>query len=103
MPEPRKQKIGNLKEVIGQCLDVGRYLDTRHAHLRQWQRLIKRPEILYVLKHGYHEKGKDTYEEAYREWNYSIRGKTPDGRELRVVISFEAMYLIIITAVDLGL
>lgn len=103
MPEKQKLKIGDLKKVVGQYLDAGRYLDTRHSHFRQRHRLIKRPEILYVLRHGYHEKKRDTYEKTHQEWNYAIRGKTPDGRELRIVISFEAMDLIIITAIDLGL
>lgn len=100
MPESRKQKIVNVKEAVEQCLDVGRYLDTCHAHFRQWQRFIRRPEILYVLRHGYHEKRKDAYQEAYQEWNYAIRGKTLDGRDLRVIVSFKEMHLIIITAMD---
>lgn len=103
MSKQKKPKIGNLKGILEQCLDAGRYLDTRHAHFRRQQRLIRRPEILHVLKHGYHEKRRDIYEETYQEWNYAIRGKTPDGRELRVIVSFEEMDLIIITAIDLGL
>lgn len=36
-------------------------------------------------------------------WNYAIRGRTIDGRSLRIVISFEADgVLLIITAIDLG-
>lgn len=48
-----------------------------------------------------HEKAKDAYQERYKNWNYAIRGKTVDDRELRVVVSFEENGLWIITLIDL--
>lgn len=83
------------------CLEKGSYLDTRHAIDRQNERQIARPEILYVLKNGYHEKRKDKFDEAYKSWNYSVRGKTVDRRELRVIVSFDESGMLIITAIDL--
>ena len=38
---------------------------------------------------------------AYQGWNYSIRGKATDKRNLRVVISFDESGLLIITVVVL--
>ena len=87
--------------IVHACVEDGRYLDTRHATDRQYERKVNRPEILYVLKHGYHEKKKDKFDEYYQAWNYSVRGKTVDRRELRVVVSFDPSGMLIITAIEL--
>lgn len=78
-----------------------RYLDTRHATQRQSERNVTRPEILYALVNGFHEKRKDKFEESYNAWNYSIRGKTIDARSLRIIVSFDENDMLIITAIDL--
>lgn len=57
--------------------------------------------MLYVIRHGYHEKRKDSFSEEYQGWNYAIRGKTIDRRSLRVVVSFDESGMLIITAIDL--
>ena len=88
-------------DQIRLCIEKGSYLDTRHAIDRQNERQITRPEILYVLKNGYHEKRKDKFDESYNSWNYSVRGKTVDRRELRVIVSFDESGMLIITAIDL--
>ena len=75
-------------------------MDTRHALERQDERRINRPEILYVLKHGHHEKSKDTFSEFHHSWNYSVRGETVDRRELRVIVSFDEDGMLIITALE---
>jgi len=55
-----------------------------------------------VLREGFHEKRKDKYEELYKAWSYSIRGKTVDNRRLRIVVSFDSKTgMLIITAIDL--
>jgi Domain of unknown function (DUF4258) len=96
------EKLLNLMSVIRACIEDGRYLDTRHAFERQDERRISRPEILYVLKNGHHEKKKDKFDEFHREWNYAVQGKTVDRRNLRVIVSFdEASGMLIITAIEL--
>jgi Domain of unknown function (DUF4258) len=96
-------KIDRLLERIRTALDTGRFLDTVHITQRQAERQITRPEMLYVLRHGWHEKRKDVFDTRYQAWNYAIRGKTIDGRHLRVVVSFEEeTRLLIITAIALG-
>lgn len=82
------------------AIEKGDYWDTSHAALRKSQRKILRSEMEYVLETGWHEKKKDTLDEFYQAWNYAIRGKTIDERELRIIISFENKMLII-TAIDL--
>lgn len=98
----RPPKIANLLDVIRECLDRGRYLDTRHATDRQLERDITRPEVVYVLRGGHHEKSKDRFDEQYGAWNYSVRGRTIDRREIRIIVSLEETTgMLIITAIDL--
>ena len=79
-----------------------------HALQRQVERQITRPEYLHALRTGYHEARKDEYREEYRAWSYSIRGDTVDGRDIRVVVSFEKVadksdeLLLIITVVEVS-
>jgi hypothetical protein len=96
-------KMDRLMEKVAECLDAGRYLDTRHALERQYEREITRPEVFYVLRHGYHEKRKDKFEDSYQAWNYAVRGKTIDKRELRIIVSFDESNMLIITSIDLNL
>ncbi len=90
-------------ERISSCLDTGRYLDTRHSLERQQEREITRPEVVYILRCGFHEKKKDKFDSRYQVWNYAIRGKTLDKRELRIIVSFDESNMLIITAIDLKL
>ena len=98
----KRPKTPNLLERIRYCVDHGLYFDTRHATDRQSERSITRAEIIYVLKNGRHEKSRDQYQDRYNAWNYAIRGKTIDKRDVRVIVSFDASNMLIITAIDLG-
>jgi len=95
-------KLADLMSVVRACIDQGRFLDTRHASERQTERQITRSELLYVLKTGHHEKRKDKFDGFYQAWNYSIRGKTVDRRDLRIIVSFDKPNgMLIITAIEL--
>lgn len=98
----RPEKLPDLISAVRTCIEEGRYLDTRHATERQEERRITRPEVLYVLKRGHHEKKRDRFDDFHRAWNYAMRGRTVDRRELRVIVSFEENGLLIITAIELG-
>lgn len=87
--------------MVRKHLDSGTYLDTRHATERKHQRSITLPEIISVLRRGYHERRKDEFNELFDAWNYAIRGKTVDGRQLRICFSFDPSGMLIITAIDL--
>jgi hypothetical protein len=66
---------------------------------RKKQRNITLPEIIQVLTAGKHEKSKDKFDKAFNAWNYAVRGKTLDGLDLRVIVSFDdEKDLLIITA-----
>ncbi len=97
----RPPKISNLMAEIRKCLDTGKYLDTRHASERQTERHITRPEVIKVLRTGFHEKRKDQFKVEYQTWNYSVRGKTVDAKNLRVIISFDPSGMLLISAIDL--
>ena len=100
----RPPKHESVLALVREHLDAGTYLDTRHALERRAERQITRPEALYVLRHGRHEKRKDDFKEEYGSWTYAIRGKTVDGRELRICVSFDdEVRMLIITAIDLDM
>jgi hypothetical protein len=95
-------KLKNLLEITREHAEAGDYLLTNHARQRQAERGISRPDIEYVLSHGWHEKRKDIFEEAHQAWNYAVRGKTVgDESELRIIVSFDDDMLII-TVIDLN-
>ena len=41
------------------------------------------------------------FDERFKVWNYAIRGKTLDKREIRVMASFDQQNMLIITAIEL--
>lgn len=98
----RPPKITSLLHRVRACVEIRAYRDTYHSADRKNERNITRPEVEYVLKNGRHEAMKDVYEEVYGAWNYAIRGRTIDSRELRVIVSFDESGLLIITAIDLS-
>lgn len=97
-----RTKIPNLLEHIISCLEKDEYKLTHHAIERLNQRDIELPDILHVLRTGYHEKIKDTWDLKYNSWNYSIRGKTTENDKIRVIVSFDENGLLIITVIKLG-
>ena len=56
---------------------------------RLLEREIELPDVLYVLKNGYHEKRKTTFDEVFQSWKYAIRGKTLDELDIRIILAFE--------------
>ena len=99
----RRPKHPDLLKTVRQSAEDGNYVLLRHARERSDERAITEPEWLYVLRNGYHEKRKDQYDKYHQAWAYSIRGKTVDERDLRVVVSFdEDPQMLIVTLIDLS-
>lgn len=99
---PRPGKYPDVLPRARERMREGRYRDTRHAAERKQERDITILEVRQVVDSGYHEKSKDEFKVEWKAWNYAIRGKTIDRRELRVAVSFdEEDFLLIITAIDL--
>jgi len=98
----RPVKVQDVLLLVRSHVEHGTYRDTRHAAQRKKERDITLLEILHVLRRGHHEKRKDEFKPEYGDWNYAIRGKTVDQRELRVVVAFVAPGMLVITAIDLN-
>lgn len=96
----RPEKIPHVLKVIKECISSGQYFDTTHAKERKSERNVTLPQILYVLKNGYHEKKKDEFKPEYNDWCYAIKGVTIDGRDLRIVVAFVEKKMVIITVID---
>lgn len=101
---PQKQRSAKHTDALAKarkCLKSGRYRDTRHVVDQMNVRSISLLEIKMIIEDGFWEKKKDEYKPEYKAWNYSIRGRTVDDRDLRMAISFEKEVLLFITAIDL--
>jgi len=96
----RPPKATDVLTLARSSVERGTYRDTRHAVERKEERGITLLEILQVIRRGHHEKRKDEFKPQYGAWNYAIRGKTIDQRELRVVVAF-VQGMLVITAIDL--
>ena len=96
-------KIDNLCEKIRDCLKHHRYRQSRHAMERVDKRRVTFLAVLYVLETGYREEAKDSYEEVFQNWKYSMRGKTEEDVNLRVIITIDKENIIIITVVNLDI
>ena len=97
----RPSKIADALKTARECVEVGRYFDTSHAQLRKHQRQISLTHVLHVIRYGYHEKNKDQYHPEHGDWTYSIRGKTIDGKDIRVAIAFDDDDMLIITVIEI--
>ena len=97
----RPSKLRGLMDNIRNCIEEDRYFNTWHSDERQTERGITELEILFVLKNGRHEPSKDKYEVRYRAWNYAVRGKSFDSKDLRIIVSFDENGMLIITAIEI--
>jgi DNA-directed RNA polymerase subunit F len=88
-------------ELIEGCLETGHFRLSEHALERMEEREITLPEIRWVLTNGYREKRRDTFSVEHQAWDYAVRGRTVDRKELRVVVSFDGN-MVVITVIDLG-
>jgi len=102
-PQARPAKNPQILAIARKAVADGNYTPVDHAKLRLNQREVTLQEMEQVITRGYHEKGKDEYKPEHESWNYSIRGKTIDAKELRIAISIDkASGLLIITVIDLA-
>lgn len=93
----RPPQLNELFPEIHRCLDKGLYKQSYHAIERELERKIILPDVIYVLKNGYHEKHKTSFDETYQTWKYAVRGKTIDRFDIRIIIAFDDTGMMIIT------
>lgn len=97
----RPAQTANLLGKIKASIETGNYIVTKHALERLDERKVSLKDTIYVLAHGYHEKRKTSFDPVFHTWKYSIRGKTKDTLELRVIVSFvEELAIITVIRLD---
>lgn len=94
--------IENLFQVIRDSIEKGNYRLTEHAVQRLRERDISLNDAEFVLKHGYHEKSKTSFDEVFKTWKYAIRGKTIERLDIRILLAFDEKDMIIITLMHVG-
>lgn len=97
----RPAKIENIIAILKEAVEDGNLLYSSHANDRMAQRSIIKPEIEFVLSNGHHEAKKDKFNAEFESWDYAIKGKTIDGRNLRIVVALISPHVLIVTAIDL--
>jgi hypothetical protein len=99
----RPPKIEILIDITRQAAEDGHLLYSSHANERMAQRNIIKPEVEYILSNGHHEARKDKFNKEFESWDYAIKGKTIDGRNLRIIIAIISPNVLVVTAIDLDL
>lgn len=97
----RPTKVRNIVQVAALAIRSGYVLYTSHANIRMRERRIIKPEVEHILTHGHHEAKKDQFNDEFRSWDYAIKGKTLDGRTLRIIIAVVDPNILVITTIDL--
>ncbi len=100
--ETAKNGRPRFAQHFAKCRKKGFYRFVDHAQMRLTQREVTVAEVRQIMREGFHEKKKDEWKEAYSEWNYAFRGKTIDGRAIRIAVAVKAPDLLIITVIDLS-
>jgi phage terminase large subunit-like protein len=94
-------KIDHLLQKVTQATKTGRLLYSNHANERMSERKILKIEIEYILSTGFHEARKDQFNVKMNSWDYAIKGKTIDGKNLRIVVAIIKPNILVVTAIDL--
>ena len=95
----KQPQIPDLLRKVKACVQFDRWSLSIHASERKEERDIDVQDMMYVLKNGFHEEKKTTYDERYNSWKYAIRGTTVDGNDLRIIITFVTDDLLVITVI----
>lgn len=98
---PARPKIPDLIKLVKEKAGAGKIRYSSHANQRMLERDIIKPDVEHVLLRGHHNKQKDTYNEKEGGWDYSIEGKTIDGRKLRIIVAIIDPNLLVVTTIDL--
>jgi hypothetical protein len=97
----KRPKEKDLLLKISDSVNAGMLLYSNHANDRMLERKILKPDVEQVLLKGYHEAKKDQFNVALNSWDYAIRGKSIDGKNLRIVIALIKPNVLVVTTIDL--
>lgn len=93
-------RIQNVLEVIKKCIRDKDFRFSKHAIQRGEERAISFKDALHVLKNGFHNEKKSSFDPRRRTWKYAIEGITDDAIDARVIVAFESG-MVIITVIRL--
>ncbi|SRR5579883_13411 len=104
MNKPVKKSDDELWILLNKNITKGNYVFLNHAKERLAERNIMDTEVLDILENKHNckrvrNKFKDCYLSGYSEWNYCIEGYDIDEQKIRIIISFDEKFLLIITAI----
>jgi hypothetical protein len=97
-----KRNDFDLWSLISNKITGVHYVFLNHAKSRLQDRKITDIQVLNILEHrekARRNKSKDTYEPGYPDWKYCIEAK--DQPNLRVIISFDKEFMLVITVIRL--
>lgn len=97
----RPDKLKDILSVVRAAVESGQLVFSAHANTRMRERGIIKPEVEYVVKGGHHEAKKDQFSIEFNAWDYAIKGKTVDGRSIRIVVAIVRPKVLVVTAIDL--
>lgn len=99
----QKKSTRELFEAIERALNEKTYYFTAHALNRSQERSVSEFQVILILrsKTKYHESKKDSFNNAFKAWNYSIRGETVDYERIRIIVSFDSNEMLIVTVINL--
>jgi len=105
--KPPKKTDRELWCVVGEKIKGTEYVFTRHAEGRQAQRQIDDLTVLNILENNGNarrkrNKKKDEYRSGHDDWNYCIEGYDHDNKKIRIIISFDSDYMLIITVINIS-
>ena len=97
-----RPKIASVMTLIRAHAQAGDFVVLPHAELRRGERKISVPDIAHVLLNGERDPVHDEFKEEFQSWNYAVRGKTIDGRSIRIAVTFDENEMLIVTVIPLG-
>jgi hypothetical protein len=105
--KPNKKNDLELYNLIAKRLADGGYIFLRHAKERIKDRNISDLDVLDILENRNNRKRKrnkikDIYVPGYQDWNYCIEGNDIDGRNIRIIISFNDELMLVITVIRIN-
>lgn len=111
MPElkkPKKKTDFALFEKIQNCIEMNEFSFTRHCLQRMKERKVSQIQITNLLMglHGFERKRnktKDRFEHIAKDWSYCIEGMDNSFNHFRVIVSFDADMMMLITVINLEL
>lgn len=65
-------KAPDILKLVRERVEAGKLRYSNHALQRMQERLIIKPEVEYVLAKGHHNKRKDQFNEAEKDWDYAF-------------------------------